>query len=60
MTKLSSKVCVRRVRVRGGNSKFRALRLETGNFSWASEGVTRKTRLVDGKAAGPCSPWFSE
>jgi small subunit ribosomal protein S8e len=31
----------------GGNRKFRALRLETGNFSWASEGVSRKTRLVD-------------
>merc|ERR1711916_331761 len=31
----------------GGNRKFRALRLETGNFSWGSEGVTRKTRLID-------------
>ena len=28
---------VRRVRVRGGNFKFRALRLDTGNFSWGSE-----------------------
>lgn len=37
MTKLSSNVCVRRVRVRGGNSKFRALRLDHGNFSWGSE-----------------------
>jgi len=27
--------------------KFRALRLESGNFSWASESVTRKTRVVD-------------
>ena len=26
------------VRVRGGNEKFRALRLDTGNFSWGSEG----------------------
>ena len=25
---------VRRVRVRGGNFKFRALRLDTGNFYW--------------------------
>lgn len=25
------------VRTRGGNSKFRALRLDTGNFSWGSE-----------------------
>jgi len=47
MTKLSSNVCVRRVRVRGGNSKFRALRLDAGNFSWGSEAVTRKTRLLD-------------
>ena len=47
MTKLSSNVCVRRVRVRGGNSKFRALRLDHGNFSWGSEAVTRKVRLLD-------------
>jgi small subunit ribosomal protein S8e len=26
------------VRGRGGNLKFRAMRLETGNFSWGSEG----------------------
>lgn len=47
MTKLSSNVAVRRVRVRGGNSKFRALRLDAGNFSWGSEAITRKTRLLD-------------
>ncbi|KAL4539118.1 hypothetical protein Ndes2526B_g02619 [Nannochloris sp. 'desiccata'] len=47
MTKLSSNVCVRPVRVRGGNSKFRALRLDHGNFSWGSEAVTRKTRVLD-------------
>lgn len=34
------------VRTRGGNHKYRALRLEAGNFSWASEGVTRKTRVI--------------
>lgn len=28
---------VRPVRVRGGNTKYRALRLESGNFSWGSE-----------------------
>ncbi|VDP14147.1 unnamed protein product [Soboliphyme baturini] len=33
--------------LRGGNKKFRALRLETGNFSWGSEGVSRKTRIID-------------
>ena len=26
------------VRCRGGNMKFRAMRLDTGNFSWGSEG----------------------
>eukprot|EP00877_Chromochloris_zofingiensis_P005815 jgi/Chrzof1/15234/Cz09g32130.t1 len=46
-TKLSSHVAVRKVRVRGGNQKFRALRLDTGNFSWGSEAITRKTRLLD-------------
>jgi small subunit ribosomal protein S8e len=34
------------VRVRGGNLKYRALRLESGNFAWGSEHVTRKTRLI--------------
>lgn len=33
--------------MRGGNVKWRALRLDTGNFSWGSEAVTRKTRLLD-------------
>lgn len=46
-TKLSSNKTVRRIRVRGGNVKWRALRLDTGNFSWPSETVTRKTRLLD-------------
>lgn len=35
------------MRTRGGNRKFRALRLETGNFAWASQGTARKTRLLD-------------
>ncbi|EOA13967.1 hypothetical protein CARUB_v10027092mg [Capsella rubella] len=46
-TKLSSNKTVRRIRVRGGNVKWRALRLDTGNFSWGSETVTRKTRILD-------------
>ncbi|MGD7483624.1 30S ribosomal protein S8e, partial [Ralstonia pseudosolanacearum] len=46
-TKLSSNVCVRKVRTRGGNEKFRALRLDSGNFAWVSEAVTRKTRIID-------------
>lgn len=35
------------VRARGGNLKFRALRLESGNFAWGSEACTRKTRILD-------------
>lgn len=38
---------IRTVRVRGGHTKFRALRLEHGNFSWGSEAVTRRTRVLD-------------
>lgn len=34
------------VRVRGGNTKYRGLRLEAGNFSWGSEGVARKVRVI--------------
>lgn len=36
MTKLGAKR-IHPVRVRGGAIKFRALRLESGNFSWGSE-----------------------
>jgi len=35
------------VRGRGGNVKYRALRLSEGNFSWGSESVTRKSRIFD-------------
>ncbi|CAH1102937.1 unnamed protein product [Psylliodes chrysocephalus] len=35
------------VRTRGGNLKYRALRLDTGNFAWGSEGTARKTRIID-------------
>ena len=35
------------VRGRGGNLKFRALRLETGNFAWRSETQAKKTRILD-------------
>jgi len=34
------------VRTRGGNQKHRALRLESGNFSWGSEGIARKVRVI--------------
>jgi len=48
MTKIGP-VRVHPVRVRGGHIKHRALRLETGNFSWATEAVTRKTRILSVK-----------
>ena len=38
---------IRTVRVRGGHTKFRALRLEHGNFSWPSQAITRRTRVLD-------------
>jgi small subunit ribosomal protein S8e len=41
---------IHEVRVRGGNRKLRALRLDSGNFSWPSEGVAKKTRII-----GVCS-----
>ncbi|KAA1476087.1 ribosomal protein S8e [Dentipellis sp. KUC8613] len=44
-TKLGAKR-IHTVRVRGGNLKYRALRLDTGNFAWGSEHVTRKTRII--------------
>jgi len=46
MTKLGPKR-IHTVRVRGGNLKYRALRLEAGTFSWASESISRKTRVID-------------
>ncbi|KAI9359260.1 ribosomal protein S8e/ribosomal biogenesis NSA2 [Zopfochytrium polystomum] len=44
-TKIGAKR-IHKVRVRGGNEKFRALRLDSGNFAWGSEHCTRKTRIV--------------
>jgi small subunit ribosomal protein S8e len=46
MTKIGDKN-IHVVRCRGGNLKFRALRLESGNFSWGSETCTRKVRVLD-------------
>lgn len=40
-------ISISTVRVRGGNLKFRALRLETGNFAWGTEAFTRKARILD-------------
>ncbi|UJR33873.1 hypothetical protein I4U23_021294 [Adineta vaga] len=46
LTKLGAKR-IHTVRTRGGNKKYRALRLDIGNFSWGSEGVAKKTRVID-------------
>jgi len=45
LTKIGEKR-IRRFRVRGGNYKFKALKLDSGNFSWPSEQVTRKTKVL--------------
>jgi len=45
-TKIGDKQ-VTEIRGRGNNTKFRALRLETGNFSWGSEVCTRKVKIQD-------------
>merc|ERR1712099_233758 len=46
MTKIGA-YRVHLVRVSGGNIKRRALRLDTGNFSWGSEAIARKARIID-------------
>merc|ERR1712019_60620 len=46
MTKLAPQR-IHTLRVRGGNKKYRALRLDQGNFSWGSEAISRKTRIID-------------
>merc|ERR1711966_86526 len=45
-TKLGTKR-LRTVRVRGGHTKYRALRLDHGNFSWGSEAISKKVRVLD-------------
>lgn len=35
------------VRTRGGNTKYRALRLDQGSFSWGTEAISRKVRIID-------------
>lgn len=46
MTKIGE-ARVHKVRGRGNNTKFRALRLDSGNFSWGTEVCTRKVRVLD-------------
>lgn len=38
---------VKRIRVKGGNFKFRALRLNVGNFNWPSEATAFKTKVIN-------------
>ena len=38
---------VHTVRGRGGNLKFRAMRLDAGNFVWPGEHTAHKTRILD-------------
>ena len=45
-TKLGDKR-IREVRAMGGKIKHRALRLNTGNYNWASEGVAFKTKILN-------------
>jgi small subunit ribosomal protein S8e len=45
-TKLGAKK-ITLVRGRGGNFKHRALRIDAGTFSWGSEAISRKTRVLD-------------
>ena len=46
LTKMGTKN-IKLVRGRGGNLKYRALRLDTGNFCWPSEGIAKKSKIVD-------------
>lgn len=45
MTKLGAKR-IHQVRGRGGNLKYRGLRLDSGNYAWPSQGATIKTRIL--------------
>merc|ERR1711943_141118 len=46
MTKIGD-TRIHSVSTRGGNKKYRALRLNYGNFSWPSESVTKKCRVLN-------------
>lgn len=60
MTKLDSSKRIHEVRTRGGNTKYRALRLDSGNFAWGSEAITRKTRLLQVVSVFFLSSWVGE
>merc|ERR1711994_638758 len=54
MTKLGAHR-IHPVRCRGGMIKKRALRLDSGNFSWGSESIAKKTSIIDGT---PFRQWY--
>jgi len=45
-TKIGEKRTIK-IRGRGGNLKVRGLKLDHGNFSWGSESISKKTRIID-------------
>jgi len=45
MTKVGERR-VHQVRCRGGYIKFRAIKVDHGNYSWPGEAVTRKARII--------------
>ncbi|KAF5277745.1 hypothetical protein FQR65_LT03725 [Abscondita terminalis] len=47
LPEVNESLCNSLHRTRGGNIKYRALRLDGGNFGWGSEGIARKTRIID-------------
>jgi small subunit ribosomal protein S8e len=53
MTKLAPGKRIHVVRARGGNLKYRALRLDSGNFAWGSECACRRRREGAGDGRVP-------
>ena len=47
MTKIGTQARIQKIRTRGGNQKFRALRLVHGNFSWPSQSISKKCKILD-------------
>merc|ERR1712130_731195 len=44
---MGGKKSIHVVRCRGGNLKYRAMRLDHGTFSWGTESISRKCRIID-------------
>ena len=58
MTKIGAKR-VHQVRCRGGNVKFRAMRLDTGNISWGTEVNTQRVHVLDVVYNASKTSWFA-